>query len=189
MIGDPSEPSPNHSVSVRCVPSCGDHSCGGDGCGGSCGSCGEGSACDGAYCRELPSTLSCGNVQWWNSALTYGPYMSYGWWDTDLAVSASSRVQIRHNSRLDRTGVYAWGYMPEFTDLVTGKRFRLLHLRPAYQWATTVGKVYPAGYVVGLSGGDTYDTGLGKYSTGAHLCVQTLEPYRTVFPTGWDACK
>ncbi len=188
-VGPIDEPGPAHTVSVQCVPNCGDHTCGGDGCGGSCGGCADGFACDGAYCREVTGTLSCSNIQWWNSALTYGPYMSYGWWDTDLAVPSSSRVQLRHNSRLDRTGVYAWGYMPEFTDLVTGYRFRLLHLRPAYQWATTVGKVYPAGYVVGLSGGDTADTGLGPYSTGAHLCVQTLQAYRTVFPTGREPCR
>lgn len=188
-VGPIDQPSPAHDVSVRCVPNCGDHSCGGDGCGGSCGSCGDGFACDGAYCREVPDTLSCSNVQWWNRPLTYGPYMSYGWWDTDLSVGSGTRVQLRHNSRLDRTGVYAWGYMPEFTDLVTGYRFRLLHLKPAYQWATSVGKVYPGGYVVGLSGGDTADTGLGPYSTGAHLCVQTLQQYRTVFPAGWDACR
>jgi hypothetical protein len=115
--------------------------------------------------------------------------MSYGWWDTDIGVPGSSRVQLRHRSRLDKTGVYGWGYMPEFTDLVTGKRFRYLHLRPSAQWATEVGKVYPAGYIVGLSGGDTYDTGLPKYSTGAHLCVQTLDTYRSCFPAGWDPCK
>ncbi len=183
------EPSPAHTVEVRCLPSCGDHSCGADGCGGSCGSCDATSACDGAYCKELPHTLSCSHVQWWNSALTYGPYMSYGWWDTDLAVSSGTPVQLRHDSRLDKHGVYGWGYMPEFTDLVTGHRFRFLHLRPAYQYATSTGTVYPAGYVVGLSGGDTADTGLGPYSTGAHLCVQTLDAYRACFPTGHDACK
>src|SRR5439155_5840877 len=45
---------------------------------------------------------------------------------------------------------------------------------------------YPAGYIVGLSGGDTYDTGLGRYSTGQHRCVQTPgnTPFRTAFPYG-----
>ena len=79
--------------------------------------------------------------------------------------------------------------MPEFTDLVTGYRFRLLHLRPQFQYATSVGHTYPAGYIVGLSGGDTADTGLGPYSTGQHLCVQTLVAYRTAFPSGVDACR
>jgi hypothetical protein len=188
-VGPVDEPSPSHTVNVRCLPSCGDHTCGGDGCGGSCGSCDATAACDGSYCKEIPHTLSCSNLQWWNSALTYGPYMSYGWWDTDLAVSSGTRVQLRHDSRLDKHGVYGWGYMPEFTDLVTGHRFRFLHLRPENQYATANGTVYPAGYVVGLSGGDTAETGLGPYSTGAHLCVQTLDPYRTCFPTGRDPCR
>ena len=135
--------------------------------------------------------LACSNVQWWNSALTYGPYMSSGWWDTDLAVSTHTKVQLRHASRLDKHGVYGWGFMPEFTDQVTGKRFRFLHLQvaPSLQYANVDGTIYPAGFVVGLSGGDTADTGLGPYSTGAHLCVQTLDPYRDCFPTGKDPCK
>jgi hypothetical protein len=135
--------------------------------------------------------LACSNVQWWNSALTYGPYMSYGWWDTDLAVATHTKVQLRHASRLDKHGVYGWGFMPEFTDQVTGKRFRFLHLQvaPSLQYANVDGTIYPAGFVVGLSGGDTADTGLGTYSTGAHLCVQTLDTYRNCFPTGKDPCK
>lgn len=133
--------------------------------------------------------LSCSSQQWWNTALTYGPYMSYGWWDTDLAVSKDTPVVLRHDSKLYKTGVYGWGYMPEFVDQVTGYKFRYLHLRPQKQLATNVGEVYPAGTIVGYSGGDTADTGLGQYSTGAHLCVQTLEAYRTAFPTGKDPCE
>lgn len=134
--------------------------------------------------------VSCGNVQWWTVALTYGPYKSSsGWWDTDLAVSKDTPVVLRHASKLDKTGVYGWGYMPEFTDQVTGKRFRMLHLRPSKQNATQVGKIYPAGFVVGVSGGDTTDTGYPTYSTGAHLCIQTIEDWRTVFPLSKDACK
>jgi hypothetical protein len=56
------------------------------------------------------------------------------------------------------------------------------------QNATSVGHVYPAGFMVGLSGGDTADTGKPVYSTGAHLCIQTLVPYRTAFPAGVDPC-
>lgn len=134
------------------------------------------------------ASLACSHLQWWNSYITYS-HMSAGWHDTDLSVRSSTAVQLRHASRLVRHGVYGWGYMPEFTDLVTGKRFRFLHLRPQHLWATSVGAVYPAGYVVGLSGGDTYDTGLGQYSTGAHLCVQTLDCYRCCFPAGWDPCQ
>lgn len=146
------------------------------------------------YCTAPPTpggsgTLLCSNVQWWNSALTYGPYMSYGWWDTDISAVAGTKIQLRHDSKLTKHGVYGWGWMPEFTDQVTGHRFRYLHLKPSAQYTTEIGKVYPAGTVVGLSGGDTKDTGLGTYSTGAHLCVQTLVEYRTAFPKGVDACK
>jgi hypothetical protein len=181
------EAAPGSEVTVRCIPQCGDHNCGGDGCGGSCGGCPGGWSCDGAHC-QAPDRPVCGELQWWNTYLTYA-HISYGWYDTDLGVRANTRVQLRHTSRLIRTGVYAWGYMPEFVDLTTGLRFRLLHLRPQHQWATDVGREYPAGYVVGLSGGDTRDTGLPQYSTGQHLCVQTLQPYRAVFPAGTDACR
>ena len=65
-----------------------------------------------------------------------------------------------------------------------------LHLRPQHMWATQIGHVYPAGTVVGVSGGDTWDTG-GKgrgYSTGPHLCVQTLSGFRSDFPATRDSC-
>lgn len=124
-------------------------------------------------------------LQWWNAAYTYQS-ISYGWHDTDLAVSSSTPIQLRHASKLIAWGVYGWGYMPTFIDTHTGATFRFLHLRPQHVYATRVGTVYPAGYIVGLSGGDTYDTGLGRYSTGAHLCVQTPgnEPFRWAFPYG-----
>lgn len=138
------------------------------------------------YCEG--TGLLCSNVQWWNASITYGPYVSYGWWDTDLAIGDRSRVQLRHDSQLYKTGVYGWGYMPEFVDQATGKKFRFLHLHPDSQWATAVGTIYHAGYVVGLSGGGTADTGYGTYSTGPHLCVQSLDTYRNTFPAGTDAC-
>jgi hypothetical protein len=141
------------------------------------------------YCTTAGAGLVCGNVQWWSSAITFGPYVSYGWWDTDLAVSNMSKVQLRHASRLEKEGVYGWGWMPEFTDTVTGKRFRFLHLQPSARYATAVGTVYPAGTIVGLSGGGTKETGYPTYSTAPHLCVQTIEKYRDVFPSGTDACK
>lgn len=174
--------------------------------GGNLGRCDRGAwitrSCEGRGCAVRPTgvddvcndppppegALSCAQLQWWNSALTY-QHMSSGWVDTDLAVRTGTQVQLRHASRLERTGVYGWGYMPEFTDLVTTRRFRFLHLRPSTQNATTVGRTYPAGFIVGLSGGETRDTGYPTYSTGAHLCVQTLVSYRTAFPTGRDACR
>ncbi len=176
-----------YDITVRCIPQCAGRQCGGDSCGGSCGSCSDGYTCDGSRC-QAPDRPSCNELQWWNSYITY-EHISSGWHDTDLGIAAGTRVQLRHTSRLERTGVYGWGYMPEFTDLVTGARFRLLHLKPQNQWATDVGRVYPAGYVVGLSGGNTYDTGYPRYSTGSHLCVQTLRTYRSAFPSGRDACR
>jgi hypothetical protein len=124
-------------------------------------------------------------LQWWNAAYT-SQSMSYGWHDTDLAVSSSTPIQLRNSSRLIAHGVYGWGYMPTFVDTVTGKTFRFLHLRPQHQYATEIGRTYPAGFIVGLSGGDTKDTGYGVYSTGAHLCVQTPgdTPFRVAFPAG-----
>ncbi len=126
-------------------------------------------------------------LEWWNAPFTYQS-MSYGWHDTDLAVSSSTPIQLRHASRLTAWGIYGWGYMPTFVDVQTGYTFRFLHLRPQHTNATEIGHVYPAGYIVGPSGGDTHDTGLGVYSTGAHLCVQTPgnEPFRTAFPAGSD---
>lgn len=123
-------------------------------------------------------------LAWWHSRITWDHWTSLGWDDTDLAVSSSTAVQLRHASKLVAYGTYAWGYMPTFVDQVTGHKFKLLHLRPQHERATSIGHVYPAGYVVGYSGGDTWDTGgAGRgYSTGPHLCVQTLVGFRKAFP-------
>ncbi|HEX9101153.1 MAG TPA: hypothetical protein VF997_03060 [Polyangia bacterium] len=123
-------------------------------------------------------------LAWWHSRWTWDHWTSYGWDDTDLAVSSSTAIQLRHASKLVGYGTYAWGYMPTFVDTVTGDKFKFLHLRPQHERATIIGHVYPAGYVVGYSGGDTWDTGgAGRgYSTGAHLCVQTLVGFRRAFP-------
>ena len=123
-------------------------------------------------------------LKWWNSAFTSQRWQSFGWQDTDLAVKSSTPVQLRHASKLIDHGVYGWGYMPTFIDTVTGDKFRFLHLRPQHQWATHIDNTYPAGFIVGVSGGDTSDTGLGVYSTGPHLCVQTVADFRSVFPAG-----
>jgi hypothetical protein len=121
---------------------------------------------------------------WWHARWTWDHWTSLGWDDTDLAVSSRTAIQLRHASRLVAYGTYAWGYMPTFVDTVTGYKFKFLHLKPQYERATWINHVYPAGYVVGYSGGDTWDTGgAGRgYSTGAHLCVQTLVGFRRAFP-------
>src|SRR5260221_2241684 len=135
--------------------------------------------------------VSCRSIEWWYGYwITSNRHESYGWWDTDLAVRSSTPIQLRHASKLVASGVYGWGWMPTFVDQVTGRRFRFLHLRPQHMWATSIGHVYPAGAVVGVSGGDTSDTsGAGRgYSTGPHLCVQTLSGFRVDFPDTRDAC-
>ncbi len=135
--------------------------------------------------------VSCRSIEWWYGYwITSNRHESYGWWDTDLAVRSSTPIQLRHASKLVASGVYGWGWMPTFVDQVTGRRFRFLHLRPQHMWATSIGHVYPAGAVVGVSGGDTWDTGgAGRgYSTGPHLCVQTLSGFRVDFPDTRDAC-
>ncbi len=123
-------------------------------------------------------------LAWWHSRITWDHWTSLGWDDTDLAVSSSTAIQLRHASKLVAYGTYAWGYMPTFVDTVTGHKFKFLHLRPQHERATRIGHVYPAGYIVGYSGGDTWDTGgAGRgYSTGPHLCVQTLVGFRKAFP-------
>jgi hypothetical protein len=226
---------PAQRVTVRCVPNCAGHNCGGDGCGGSCGNCAGDSRCDNGVCcvgscagRECGDNgcghscgscgagvacengvcgggLRCSAVQWWNAGINYDYVNGSGWYDTDLNVRPDTPVVLRNDARLERWGVYAWGYMPEFVDLSNGRRFRLLHMRPQSPQATTVGRVYPRGFVVGYSGGETWDTGYCRpvpncgvpncrtaecvFSTGAHLCVQTLQPYRAVFPAGRDGCS
>ena len=160
-------------------------------------------ACGGALPEDASSAsgatettddlASCRSVQWWSGAyrITSNTKTRYGWWDTDLALSGSTPIQLRHASRLVASQVYGWGWMPTFVDLATGHEFRFLHLRPQHQWATRVGHVYPAGTVVGVSGGDTWDTGgAGRgYSTGPHLCVQTIVGMRAAFPASRDACN
>jgi hypothetical protein len=143
------------------------------------------------YC-EGNGQLTCSSLQWWNTALTYGPYTlqngAYTWWDTDLAVPANTPIQLRHDSKLVAAPVEAWGWQPQFIDQATGKRFQFLHLHPTAQYTTGVGTVYPAGTIVGLSGGNTGDTGYPTYSTGAHLCVETIDTWLASFPPGNDAC-
>jgi hypothetical protein len=143
------------------------------------------------YCQGNGQLL-CSSLQWWNSALTYGPYQlangGITWWDTDLAVGNNTPVQLRHDSKLVQAPVEAWGWQPRFVDMATGKTFQFLHLHPQAQYTTSVGTVYPAGTIVGLSGGGTADTGLGTYSTGPHLCVETVDTWQATFPPGNDAC-
>jgi hypothetical protein len=164
------------------------------------------------FCASMPpppGTVSCGYPQWWNTGYSWSPgyYAIRGTysWDNDIAIAAGTPIQLRHASRLVAEGTYAWGWMPEFVDTVTSQRFALLHLQPSRRMTTAVGTTYPAGTLVGYSGGNTRDTGLCVaipgcgtpdcalarcvYSTGAHLCVQTQTSYRTAFPMGTETCR
>lgn len=144
------------------------------------------------YC-EGTGMASCGAIQWWNRSITYGPYLLRNgcctWWDTDLNVAAGTPIQLRHDSRLEQHPVEAWGWQPRFTDLVTGELFQFLHMQPGAQYTRSDGATYLAGTVVGLSGGNTSDTGYPTYSTGSHLCVETIAPWTAAFPPGTDACR
>ena len=138
---------------------------------------------------------SCSYVFDWGT----GGVVTGKWWDTDLSVAEWTPIEVPHDSKLLNWGVYAWGYMPTFLDLVTNKTFQFLHLHPTDQngrdakYATAKGTVYPGGTVVGLSGGNTCDTGKGsacsppayQYSSGSHLCVETPNGtyFRDAFPS------
>ena len=86
------------------------------------------------------SQVQCRDLQWWNSAFTY-VHLVGGWWDTDLAVSGSTAIQLRHPSKLIAENVYGWGWMPTFVDTVTGREFRFLHLRPQHRFTRRIGHV------------------------------------------------
>lgn len=153
-----------------------------------------------------PDRPVCGALQWWNAGINAN-YRNGGWWDTDLNVRSGTPVQLRHRSRLERfSPATSSGDVPTFTDLETGYVFRFFHLKPGHTNTTVPGTIYPAGTIVGLSGGDTWDTGLCVpsgctpvichgpdaqcvHSTGAHLCVQTYAGFAAAFPSGNDACR
>ena len=144
----------------------------------------------------------CGGLRWWNqpstvpesrlSNATGGVTTTF---DDDLAVPGSTPVQLRRDATLLAEAVYPWGWQPTFREVATGHVFRFLHLRPEARDATSVGTVYPAGTIVGLSGGDSWDTGFERpacegrvCSTGAHLCVEGELPFAELFPPSSRAC-
>ena len=152
--------------------------------------------------QNLPGVANCDMMQWWNRPYSWSPgnyAISWGGYtrDNDLAVSGDTPVQLRHASRLVEQSVHPYGWVPQFVDTVTGEHFAFLHMRPQFKFTTTAGRTYPAGTLVGYSGGDTTDTGYqvsngngGVYSTGAHLCVVTASgTFHGAFPTGTDRCN
>lgn len=172
-------------------------------CSNGCGFCPTGGACSDDPNSPIQCNCtghcdpqgSCSYVFDWG---TGGPATGK-WMDTDLSVAEWTPIEVPHDSKLIARGVYAWGYMPTFVDQITNKTFQFLHLHPTdqygrdakYAWA--IGTIYPGGTVVGLSGGNSCDTGKGslcspqgiQYSSGSHLCVETPNGtyFRDAFPS------
>lgn len=156
-------------------------------------------------CAPPAGFVSCAYPQWWNYGFSWSPgYYQINVppyvWDNDLAAASWTPVQLRHPSTLVRESVELWGWWPQFRDEVTGVRFSLVHLHPQQRLTTQVGHTYPAGTLVGYSGGDTRDTGYlvqvpgctsgpCVFSTGAHLCVETDVSIFTAFPDGNEPCR
>ncbi len=147
-----------------------------------------------------PSAL-CRQPLWWNappavpesrSVNQTGGYATE--WDQDLIVPSGTPVQLPRAAQLLAQQAYPWGWQPTFLDLESGHVFRFLHLKPQAAWAVQVGAIYPSATVVGLTGGDTLDTGFGQdcagkpCSTGAHLCVQADAHVAALFPPGGPVC-
>lgn len=143
----------------------------------------------------------CGASPWWNATPTVpesrSPNQTGGYatdWDLDLELPSGTPVQLARPAQLLAQAAYRWGWQPTFLDLETGHVFRFLHLRPQDARTTGVGTIYSGGTIVGLSGGDTLDTGFGQdcdgqpCSTGAHLCVEADAVPSALFPPGGPDC-
>ncbi len=158
-------------------------------------------ACGGSAPPAAGPAPLCQAPLWWNDPAIVPESVSVNQtggfttsWDLDLELPSGTPVQLPHAAQLLAQAAYPWGWQPTFVDLESGHVFRFLHLRPQDAKATQVGALYAAGTVVGLSGGDTLDTGFGRdceghpCSTGAHLCVQSDVHVQTMFPPGGPAC-
>lgn len=138
--------------------------------------------------NTVQGTVSCAN-QWWDgsrgwsfyvrSSLYNGLFNGHAAWDNDI-FQPHSPVQLRHPAKLivasPGGAKTCCGYVPRFQDTVTGQLFQFIHLQNINFSTKDEGKVFPAGFVVGTSGGDTPDTNCNRATCGdlfAHLCVQT----------------
>jgi len=152
------------------------------------------------------ASMFCGSagacVHWWNCRITYQyQYSGSGEWDTDFHMPDGTPIALPHVSQLTAANLGVAGFEPEFTDLVSGEwmHFNHLHLNsefggnndaigPVQMVSMTdpafPDHVYPAGYVVGFSGGGTSATGYwgtdaagnvctGGVSTASHFCAVT----------------
>jgi hypothetical protein len=152
------------------------------------------------------ATMFCGSaghcVHWWDCHITYQyQYAGSGDWDTDFHMPDGTPIALPHLSQLTSESYAGSGFQPEFTDLVTGEWMHFNHLHLNSEFGGTDGNIgpvqmvsmtdpahpdhlYPAGYVVGFSGGGTSRTGYlgtdasgnvcsGGHSTAAHFCAVT----------------
>jgi hypothetical protein len=162
-------------------------------------------AANGSLCIPVPNGRPAG-ISWWTRAHTYEFATCTVEWDNDLSVSAGSTIVLPHDSMyLGESSSYsfqscggAWGYGPTFHDMVSNVNFHFNHLKPGWKTFANVaaGTVIKAGSFVGVSGGDTCETGYcncnlnccnggtscplegggnswcaSTHSTGQHLCV------------------
>ena len=158
-------------------------------------------------------------VHWWNCRVTYQyQYPSSHDWDTDFHMVDGTPIALPHAAVLTAVSLVGSGFQPEFTDLVSGEwmHFNHLHLNSEFGGddhaigpvqlvsltdAAHPDHVYPAGWVVGFSGGGTTRTGYlgtdasgnvctGGHSTAAHFCAVThaVHPIDYYLPVDAGGC-
>jgi len=139
----------------------------------------------GTYCIPVPPGRPA-PIRWWS----YKPSYSYATCtktmiDNDVgAIGAGNTIVLPHEAEYlgDASNTCftcpggAWGLSPVFYDRVTGKKFHFNHLKPGWNTLdprTDVGKTFKAGSFVGVSGGDTCETGYrctGSHGAGSYPC-------------------
>src|ERR1700674_788648 len=142
-------------------------------CSSSDACCTSDSSCASPRCIAVPSGLAA-PVQWWTDSRTTnvsssGVAACPSAYDIDNGyIHGSNVIVLPHDSEyLGDNSSYAyttctgaWGFGPNFYDTVTHVRFHLNHIRPGSPLASLpVGTMLKAGSFVGLSGGDTCETG------------------------------
>lgn len=158
-------------------------------------------------------------VHWWNCRITYQYQYTSGNWDTDYHMADGTPIALPHRSQLTAVYTAGSGFQPEFADLDSGEwiHFNHLHLNSEFGGSDTAlgpvqlvslsdpdhpDHIYPAGWVVGFSGGGTTRTGYmgtdasgsvcsGGHSTAAHFCAVTrpTHPIDYYLPDDGGGCS
>ena len=151
------------------------------------GCCTGASSCAATTCIPVPSG-STAPVQWWTQNATYSSGSCSGY-DLDNGNIQNQVIVLPHDSEYlgdssdwthynsctssPLTGG-AWGFGPSFYDTVTGVKFHLNHIKPTTASAlgnTPTGTMLKAGSYIGISGGNTCETGYcSTASTGCLAC-------------------